>query len=528
MDVSLDVVTITLSGDDVTLNNMPLELVGITINFPASPSLGLIYLDTVSITFNLSNIVGPAQGTVPLGTVSVRAYVAAISATTLSYCEAKNVIKFLRGGGMARATPGTFIDSEIMHVVDHLREGAALPSLSYSTSCYQSSLINALLYGSPVPFEVPALGTWCGEGEPVESAPDPIANNVILYICAGDYSSITKYYTGDKLLSSNFGLDWRRASPDNLPEASIFGVYLRNILFEYLGKGYIFLSAYDPYTTYARYLRLSRYGQDCRVVDLSSLVPTAQEVKCVHIYAEGCALIGTGVTSVYADVVPSAIVETTGYGASHRLVAQFIGYKYLNAVARITDDIILAIKSGISGGSTANAYIMRSTDGGVSWSEVQYIAHTSNCGLKFLDFGGGVIVYPNSYNAYSSPNTVWRSTDYGATWSTVSMGAHVGTTGNSGSIGWKNGVGMFWNRYQMLRTDDYGLTWVENDEIIPRYLIDFGNGSLMIFTAYSTYGYRRYTSNDYGATWTLVGNDTGLDMPDTYSVPIGAPVFIPK
>jgi len=148
-------------------------------------------------------------------------------------------------------------------------------------------------------------------------------------------------------------------------------------------------------------------------------------------------------------------------------------------------------------------YIMRSTDNGLTWTNVKSFSYSQNVsGGVYCD--NGIIIIPTGKNG---SNNAVRSIDNGLTWTDI----NIDTNWTALNYSWIQGglcycgngvvlVGESSNGdFPIARSTDYGLTWTKTSTLFKpiSHITYIGNGHVLTF-AYDA----MYESYDYGVTWT--------------------------
>jgi hypothetical protein len=98
----------------------------------------------------------------------------------------------------------------------------------------------------------------------------------------------------------------------------------------------------------------------------------------------------------------------------------------LNAILGLTSSIVLVALAGFGTVPNSEAELMRSTDGGATWTQIvlpMFDPASAGSVNSLVHLGAGVVLAGGNQEAGSPPDTtrtnpcVWRSTDYGVTWS---------------------------------------------------------------------------------------------------------------
>lgn len=171
----------------------------------------------------------------------------------------------------------------------------------------------------------------------------------------------------------------------------------------------------------------------------------------------------------------------------------------------------------ILGYDNQNSYLVKTTDAGLSWNNVNIpLSNSTMYKMHWLDENNGYICGGTKglvdYGDTTGVNAgiFWKTTDAGLTWSAINVGKPV--------WGWQdvvilsNGVGYLIGIDEIYKTNDYGNVWnkisfsTHNDEYLRSvvfvnnnvgYLIGFGTGSIKNTWVYKT--------TNGGNSWVLQG-----------------------
>ena len=168
-----------------------------------------------------------------------------------------------------------------------------------------------------------------------------------------------------------------------------------------------------------------------------------------------------------------------------------------------------------AGTSTGDGDIYRSTDYGLTWtqiemgSQLEWIFSLAYCGNGIFLTGTG---------SGTGDGDIYRSTDYGLTWTLIEMGA--GLEGIHSFVYCGNGIvlaggGQSADDGDIYRSTDYGLTWTQIEmgaglERIQTFIY-CDNGIVLAGAGFSTGDGDIYRSTDFGVTWTLIEMGAGLE-----------------
>jgi photosystem II stability/assembly factor-like uncharacterized protein len=217
-----------------------------------------------------------------------------------------------------------------------------------------------------------------------------------------------------------------------------------------------------------------------------------------------------------ADETPTRQIYRTTDGGKHwTLVSTTQGMQDLNDDSSFNWIRFINQQIGFTlseFGPSAMPSLMRTTDGGRTWSRVQLPASPSSTLKQLIPptvFPNGVVLVAG-WSTDGSPSTatltVYRSTDFGRTFRELGRVAFTpkSTTYEGGfpdeSHGW------FWIGGNLVRTNDGGRTLLLVHEGAPVPV----EGTSMIFvdanTGYAVGQNGLWTTHDGGASWTLIGN----------------------
>lgn len=484
--IDLSTAHLTISGPDLRAPYVILETAHIVLSLPTSPSLGLTYLDTAHIVLDAKTFPTPLPVVVFMPIASVVLSPISIGYLTTGGDDFNKIINTLRQGGSAPTTPPAFGACDQMDLINAVRAKTSLPAMSHSDSCMQSQLLHAFELGNPLPFEVPAIGTWCGDTEYPDI--DPAVSKVLF--------RFLNFMPNETLqLSSNFGDTWY-SHPVPKMNALPAPVGANPYATTYLGSGVIIFS--DGGAAGIFY-RARKYGLDWQRVDSSDVITDVIN----KIYTNG-GLVAFATKAAFDT--QAKLYKSTSRGSSWTLVSNMVGYRDLDNLLFITDDILVCVR-GLASGYIA---LSKSIDGGITWVD-KYIV-TTPCGydspLVMLD-GGTILYISNGFYAYEPKNRLFMSIDYGENWSLVSLPSLTGYHTQAIYVGNDTILLNWYAQAGIYRSTDRGLTWTYI--MISSYngsvtLYDCGNGKVVVRVPdyYSVTSYA--ISYDYGATWTVFTN----------------------
>lgn len=150
---------------------------------------------------------------------------------------------------------------------------------------------------------------------------------------------------------------------------------------------------------------------------------------------------------------------------------------------------------GIGGGN--NGVIIRTTDGGLTWSEV--LVSSNYDGIKDASFTSATTGYTCGYQL-----SIYKTTDAGLTWTTLTRtpGSNKGywhilfTDANTGYVAGDEGI--------IKKTTDAGITWTTQNSGVS-YLITklvAINSTTIVGVGYGSNNYRVLKTTNGGTTWT--------------------------
>lgn len=237
--------------------------------------------------------------------------------------------------------------------------------------------------------------------------------------------------------------------------------------------------------------RGTNYGLLWTRMDISAY--TTRQIGIIYSY-ESLTLVG----DIYDGVNSANLLRSTNKGAAYTKYTISDAF-CVNSITAIDSDTLLMckrLKTGYGG-------IAKSTDGGVTWTNKYDTVLYNSALIKYTEGGIALCAEVGKY-AYES-QTMLRSTDYGETWVQIPNNIPI-----SGYISFMeylgNGIVLMVGSYgKVYRSSDYGLTWalVYNGSENITNIMNFGNGEILVtvYGYYSTIWLVR--SVDYGLTWTL-------------------------
>ena len=156
-------------------------------------------------------------------------------------------------------------------------------------------------------------------------------------------------------------------------------------------------------------------------------------------------------------------------------------------------------------------YVIRTVDGGTTWSGVKVDASLGSCHLEYVQFLDANIGY------VSGPCGVYKSTDGGVTWTSIHPDPSVSLWGGwfrNANEGWFAGGGGCGNNV-VFRTVDGGLTYTRfTDTTVKRSVLSdpYWDATMPTNTVYATGAAAIWKSEDDGVTW-QVHSFTGANAP---------------
>lgn len=156
-------------------------------------------------------------------------------------------------------------------------------------------------------------------------------------------------------------------------------------------------------------------------------------------------------------------------------------------------------------------YVIRTVDGGKTWTGVKVDAALNNCHLEYVQFLDANIGY------VSGPCGVYKSTDGGVTWSSIHPDPTVSLWGGwfrNATEGWFAGGGGCGNNV-VFRTVDGGLTYTRFvDTTVKRSVLSdpYWDATMPTGKVYATGAAAVWRSDDDGVTW-QVHAFTGANAP---------------
>jgi hypothetical protein len=224
----------------------------------------------------------------------------------------------------------------------------------------------------------------------------------------------------------------------------------------------------------------------------------------------------------YGNGVWIAVGDTTDYNRAYLIRTTDGGISWselanprnaaLNGIA-YGDRVWIAVGSNDHGVPAADAYLLRSTDDGETWSE---IVNPNHLNLVAVAHGNGVwIAVGESYGGTQDAYMI-RSADYGTTWTEITNPKHLTLFDVAYNEGTWIAVGSSDSDAYILRSTDDGLTWTEiaNPSSAGLEGVVYANGAWVAVGDADTGQPAIVYSSDDGLTWTLVDNtdmNTELD-----------------
>ena len=489
--IDLSTAHLTISGPDLRAPYVILETAHIVLSLPTSPSLGLTYLDTAHIVLDAKTFPTPLPVVVFMPIASVILSPISIGYLTTGGDDFNKIINTLRQGGSAPTTPPAFGACDQMDLINAVRAKTSYPSMDYDADCMQSQLLHAFELGNPIPFELPAIGTWCGDTEYPDI--DPVVSKVF-------FRFLNSMPNETLQLSSDFGDTWYN-HPIPKMNALPAPVGAHPYATTYLGRGIIIFSdGGAPGIFY----RARKYGLEWQRVNFSGIITkTISKISSDNVTGTVFASCGN---SGWSRTTPEYLYKSVTRGASWSLVYTLTGTnaRYIGPVCFLPDGSLVVVMEPAIGGVS----IMKSTDGGSTWVEKYHTDYFLTAPLLYMEDGKMLFANSGIY-AYEPRNIITLSNDYGENWTQESAPGLWGYNYQALYLG--NGVVLLNVSYAgtVYRSDDFGVTWTGIN--LSSYnaaltLYNCGNGKVVarIPGSYSVISYA--ISYDYGATWTMFTN----------------------
>lgn len=489
--IDLSTAHLTISGPDLRAPYVILETAHIVLSLPTSPSLGLTYLDTAHIVLDAKTFPTPLPVVVFMPIASVILSPISIGYLTTGGDDFNKIINTLRQGGSAPTTPPAFGACDQMDLINAVRAKTSYPSMDYDADCMQSQLLHAFELGNPIPFEVPAIGTWCGDTEYPDI--DPVVSKVF-------FRFLNSMPNETLQLSSNFGDTWY-SHPIPKMNALPAPIGAHPYATTYLGSGIIIFS--DGGAAGIFY-RARKYGLDWQRVNSSDVI--TKVIRCISVDTESGVVFASAGDTSWGRTTPDYLYKSTSRGSSWSLIYTLTGTnaRYIGPITFLPDGSLLTVMEPAEGGVN----IRKSYDGGVTWVTKYNIGYFLAAPIIYM--GDGKLIFANvGCYAYEPRYIITRSTDYGETWVEEAASGLLGYVYQGVYLG--NGVVLLNTAYvgTVYRSTDYGVTWSAIS--LTSYnasvtLYNCGNGKVVAKLPgyYGIYSYA--ISYDYGATWTTFTN----------------------
>lgn len=146
--IPLDTIHLSLGAKSIVEPFIVLNTISLEIGFIKTKDWNIIYLETVSLTVSAPTIPTPLPMYIALSLVSLSLDANNTSGTSMAECELANIIGVLYDGGKIRPTPDIGVSCDIKSILDSIRAGSALPTVTYDPTDPLSNLINELSLGN--------------------------------------------------------------------------------------------------------------------------------------------------------------------------------------------------------------------------------------------------------------------------------------------------------------------------------------------------------------------------------------------
>ena len=250
---------------------------------------------------------------------------------------------------------------------------------------------------------------------------------------------------------------------------AIAGTYPGGMIYRTTDYGVIWTLVYD--------------STDTRITSLASL-------------GNSIAVAGSDGASIYRSVDNGATWAYAAYLSNAGMAANIYSLENLG------DGIVLA-------GTYPSSKIFRSTDYGKTWKYAATLKSGNQGVISLTNVGGGIVIAGTGLSSPEIACKVYRSMDYGLTWD---AGQQLGTETNILSLeSLRNNIVLAGTQPtgNIYRSADSGSTWDSGQRPggtnYVHAIADFGRGVTI-----ASPDVLIYKSTDYGNTWILSCQDTGL------------------
>lgn len=209
----------------------------------------------------------------------------------------------------------------------------------------------------------------------------------------------------------------------------------------------------------------------------------------------GAISLGSGVL-LLGTYAGAKIVRSANGGTSWTTVATLTGFDSVRCFANLGSGTVLAAASKFD--PFGQGYIYRSTDSGESWSALSQIGSGEMIILSLCNLGGGIVL------AGCGNGKVYKSTNSGASWDS---GTALGSTINVFSIvKLANGdvLAGTMSTGKVYKSTNNGDSWTEKYNSAQDRISCFAEMGSGVVCAGSGTGGNVYRSTDYGENWGIV------------------------
>ena len=282
--------------------------------------------------------------------------------------------------------------------------------------------------------------------------------------CFDENVAVTLNSSGEILKTTDGGANWRRTFQTPLIPPSNRAVYLRCLAFSDALNGWA-----GTLTRERRLFRTRDGGESWLRVE--NLPPGAPVKICGLFAASDKVIYGSG-TNDPTD--GAAIIKTTDGGASWQLITMAPHASSLIDIHFRSEDEGFVV-GGLSNSPEPNydnlrPVILHTQDGGQSWTDriagmqAQFPEGTWGWKIQFLDHSTGFVSLENLTQAF-----IMKTTDGGQSWSRIAVTDNANLEGIGfldASVGWVGGWGdETFSSGRSSFTADGGTTWTNADEI---------------------------------------------------------------